>query len=106
MKKKPIDPTVELMRVMQEQSPKWDAITKIIQDEKEGITRNILSRSDDEGRHLEAKQIDDLITWHNFLEYIITLPEQIIASAEKPKDQQEPDFETYPIKRVRTELMQ
>lgn len=95
--KKKIDSTLQLAQLMREDSPKWNAIVELIKKEKQSINENVFSRKDDEGNVLTDKQINDLITWHGFLDYVITLPETIIESMKQRPAQEEPDFETYDI---------
>lgn len=104
MKKKPIDSTTQLVQVMREDSPKWNAIVELIKKEKEGINKNVFDRKDDEGNILIDKQINDLITWHNFLDYFVNLPETIIESAKPRKENEEPNFEVYDLEKVREKI--
>lgn len=102
--KKIIDPSKELVRAMKESSPKWDAIVRIIEDEKKDIEHRIFNRES-----LTDKQVSDLIVWRNFLAYVINLPEEIVSSFENRPKQEEADFETYdspkPLKLVRDAII-
>ena len=60
-------------------SPFWNEIKRILEAEKADITYDILNK-DDQG--LTDKAVSDLIKWHNFLDYVVKLPENCIAALE------------------------
>lgn len=93
---------------MKEDSPKWDAIVKVLESEKASILKNILSKQDDDGKELDSKQIYDLITWHSFIDYVVTLPELILGDAAPRQEQKESDNEVYdtPLSDVKQKIMQ
>lgn len=87
----------------------WVTIKKILENEKHDIKDDIFQK---EALQLTDKDIDDLIKWHNFLEYVVKLPEMCIESLESPpvKDGTEEEnnhgdpYENLPIQDVRRKI--
>ena len=108
MPKKIPDINVQLVTAMRQPSEKWDFIVKILKQEKDGLDWNIHEKKSDEGKELTAKQIYELITWWQFLDYVINLPEVILNESKPKPKQKEPDFETYdlpkPLRGVKDEI--
>jgi hypothetical protein len=107
MKKIP-DLTSQLVSAMREDSNKWNFIVRILKQEKDAIDWNVHEKKDDQGKELTAKQIYELITWWQFLDYVINLPETILNESKPKPKQKEPDYEVYdlpkPLKGVRDEI--
>ena len=91
MKKIP-DLTSQLVSAMREDSNKWNFIVRILKQEKDAIDWNVHEKKDDQGKELTAKQIYELITWWQFLDYVINLPETILNESRPKPKQKEPDF--------------
>lgn len=90
-------------------SPFWRTLKDILENEKKDINSSILNK--EEGG-LTDKQVDDLIRWYNFLDYVVLLPEKCIESLEKvaPDDgsrsnnQNKDPYEQMPLSEVRDKI--
>lgn len=88
-------------------SPFWQTLKHIIEAERAEINASILQIGLDESRLSDVK---DLIKWHDFLGYVLSLPERCIESLEsKPvKDGTDvPQYENdpYPLSEVRAKIV-
>ena len=83
----------------------WNLLKGILQDEQRDINIDILNK---EEKGLSDKDVSDLIRWHNFLDYVVRLPEKCVESmtAEPPKDGSEDSNDPYdsPISEVRKKI--
>ena len=87
-------------------SPFWNTLKTILNAEKEGINNDILAKED---LGLSDKAVSDLIKWHNFLDYVVKLPEKCIESLEtKPvndgTDEESNDPYESPLEQVRKKI--
>lgn len=86
----------------------WVTLKRIIQNEKEDINADILAKED---LKLSDSDVTDLIRWHNFLDYVIRLPEKCIESLEQEavndgsesQDDGDP-YEKLPLQEVRQRI--
>lgn len=104
-KREPKNITNNMAAILRDGGEFWRTIKNILETEKREINQDVFNREDLE---LSDKQIDDLIRWHNFLDYVIKLPEMCIESLQEQPDRTKADdsdpYESLPIRNVREDI--